>query len=138
MKASIYLILLAACAFETAQAIGTRGGGNTLICFSDASIPAKIKELGDVLPTSLMSSIISIETFDLYEAKKEIGIEKKAPKLFEPKADEKPSAFIERLIQRYDSSVPRIREIVEAGRAQFQPQNVTWEPNGVVKVTDYA
>lgn len=122
-----------------ADASGTsvRGGGNAIVCFSDAAVARRIdRSPKGEIPDADIGKIVSVEAFDLNVARLPRGLEGKAPRLFPLPAGAAISDFPELLARRFDPYVPGLSRLLRRGRANIPPERVTLRSAALERIRD--
>ncbi|MDO9181930.1 MAG: hypothetical protein Q7U04_05960 [Bacteriovorax sp.] len=119
----------------TSFAIGTRGGGNARVCFTNEAA-AKAARLKPLQRSAYWSSIDSIEVLDLYEAKLPRGDEGLSPVIMSAKEGESPKAYVERVAKRFDVTFPSFADIIREGRDTFSQSQIIWSAEPFDKTDD--
>lgn len=118
------------------------GGGNALVCFGEVTearggttirrdLVQEVKENGNVISDELIQYIDSIELFDLYEAKKRRGLNPNPPKIIQIKDSENAFEYVNRVAERFDSTVPYMEELVKLTRTVLPNNNFIMESSAV-------
>ncbi|HTL12956.1 MAG TPA: hypothetical protein VL588_10735 [Bdellovibrionota bacterium] len=107
------------------------GGGNGVVCFNDPSVARSILASGvRVLPSSAIASIRSVETLDLWEARRN-GEE------IDPRFDSQDLRHGLRVLMAKISWVsPRLMEDIEREIELLHPEDIIREPYGLEPVDD--
>ena len=141
---SLFVLSLSALLLSSSFAYGvggdSSGGGNAVVCFNDPAIPTQIRDtknpfFGDLLD-SYIPNVISVEAYDLTQAKLARGWNGKPPVLFEPLPNEAPRDYVERLAKRFEKTVYPLASYLRVGQSRFSDNNVTAQPHGISKVND--
>lgn len=98
------------------------------MCFNNPAIPEAIRtkynnEVPDIYINN--GSITSIETLDLYLARKKRGLTNPiVPTLIDVVPNENMADFIERVASRYDQSAPLLSELIRNGAKRFPDEKI--------------
>ncbi len=112
-------------------------GGNSVVCFDDPSIPKAIRAgTGEILD-QYIPHVTSVETFDLYEARKCQGLGcSVTPQLISVNNGEAPFEYVERIATRFDGALAVAAEIIRNSAKRFPQDHIFMENHGLKKVDD--
>jgi hypothetical protein len=108
------------------------GGGNALVCFDDASIPALIRKDGGNLSNRFIPHVVSVETYDLYAARKAYG----EANLLPIEDDEELLQYVKEVSDQIKVLVPQLAWMIEDSAAAVPENQILNQPFGLVKVDD--
>lgn len=119
------------------------GGGNAVVCFKDSLIPAEIRDpenphQGELLD-KYIGKIVSIEAYDLYEAKLPRGFGSQVSGIVPVRDGEDHYGYFEKLIRRTETAIPALGARLRMQLNRFPRERndlFVMEPFGVAKVDD--
>lgn len=120
--------------------VGTRGGGNAVVCFSDPEIPSRIRDYnsptyGQIL-NDYIDKISSVEILDLYEAKLRRGFNSYTPKIIPSNPNKSVHEYIAKIQKRLNYSLVSFNEAIQRSLEKFEDANILWQPHGIQRVDD--
>jgi hypothetical protein len=132
LKGSALALLI--CGGKVAFAQGERvgNGGNGVVCFESQEIVDQILseqqrfcdscESGPVklIPEKYLDKIISVEAYDLQEAKRRVGADGRYGEIHAMLEGETYQQYADRIVSLYNSSIPTIGALYEAGKEKFK------------------
>jgi hypothetical protein len=135
MKFKLFAALLALVIAVPALAEKDRGGGNALVCFNTKKVFNQVKEKhGTILTDEQVNDIRFIEVLDLLEAKAVMNLSVNATGVVGLLENETPEAYVERILQRFDTILPLMTQAIREARGHFPESNRRWQ--NLFKVDD--
>lgn len=95
------------------------------------NLPQEVRENGNVISDDLIQYIDSIELFDLYEAKKRRGLNPNPPKIIQIKDNESAFEYVDRVAERFKSTIPYMEEIIKSTKMALPQNNFILESSAV-------
>lgn len=122
--------------FALASGGDSSGGGNALVCFDDESVPFEIRKNGGNLSSKFIPHIVSVETYDLYAAKKAYGEENLQPFDIVNGFGTTPIKYATFIYKRLQSLVPKMSDEIQKSKNLTPVQQIYMQPFGIFKVDD--
>jgi hypothetical protein len=136
----LIVILLASAAPALALAkdgADSSGGGLTVSCFDDPSIPEMLRKGDGILSDSLLPHVTSLQNFDLYEAGLSRGLlHKHRQNVIAIKDGEKGETYAERILKRLDYAVPELSRMFRRTRAELESRPIAYVREPLEKMND--
>lgn len=116
------------------------GGGNVLVCFDDAkyqraTLDPKDPTQGAITTQEQIDHIQSIQTVDLYEAKKGRGTEGTYfPPVLEMAPGQEPLGYVHTVAHRFQRSIPAVSEMLTKTLKRLPRSHIIPESHGVIPV----
>ena len=137
-------IIIALAMIMSASAFaGTEGGGgeNSVVCFKDGKIPAAIRDpqsprFGQILDSEIKNDVISIEAYDLYEARMPRGLKREFPTIISIPDHVEIRAYAEYIAQRFAPYVPSVTKIIQSGSDMLTDSRIIMRPTGLNRIHD--
>jgi len=131
------LVLIAQFAFAAEGTSGVGGGGNTVVCFSNAKIAKDVQANNSQVSDDQIPFITKIEILDLWEARKSRGDDGTiVPQIIDLLPDETTNQYVDRIIARVEAVMPEDAKQLKSSANQFLQINTIHEPHGLKKVDD--
>ena len=116
------------------------GGGNAVVCFNDPSVPLEIRDpknpdRGRILDRQL-NSIVSIEAYDLFEAKMPRGLNSTPADLVQMPDGLGIRDFSELISKRFDQYVPGVAKVIRQGADHFPDEQIVLRANSLFRIFD--
>jgi hypothetical protein len=113
------------------------GGGLTVACFDDPSIPEALRKGDGLLSDSLFPHLKSLQNFDLYEATLSRGLlHKHRQTVIAIKDGEKGEEYAERILKRLDHAVPELARMFRRTRAELESRPIAFVREPLEKMND--
>jgi len=114
------------------------GGGNAVVCFQkgNSELVEKIKEREGKIPDEVLAKIESIETLDLYQARQPRGLPSVTPSLVPLLPNETENQYINRILARFDRTVPTISDLIRVSRKELSTDKIIMSPAPLKTVFD--
>jgi hypothetical protein len=129
--------------FETEQlrqGDWSSGGGNAVVCFEDGQARTAISEVraaGGIIPNHILDFIISIEMYDLFEAKLPRGIDDTSPpEIIEIQDHQTLTGYSHYLEQRFLKIFPAMTNVISQGRGLIPESNIRFHAGAVRQQND--
>lgn len=108
------------------------GGGNGLVCFSSGDVTKAVIENKFIIKDEHLASIVSIEVYDLYEAKKRRGLSSSIPEIVEIGEEEEFYDYFDRLSKRFENHNNLMSYLVTSAKKLVPDSQILFH-NGPVK-----
>lgn len=137
---SFALVLFAPSAFSEAEQ-GTRGGENAVVCFNNEAIPMEFRDrtsprYGLILDDEVKNNVVSVEAYDLYEARAPKGLNGTPQEVIQTLPGEPVRGYAERIARRFERYVPAVAYDIREGAAAFPDSKILMRPAGLKRVHD--
>ena len=121
---------------------GEAGGGeNAVVCFDDVAIPIAIRDqnsvrFGQILDEEIKSHLVSVEAYDLFEAKMARGMSGIVPQIIDVAPSESARDYVERIVKRFENYIPNIADAIRTGASAFPEDKIILRPAGLDRYHD--
>ncbi len=113
------------------------GGGNGVVCFDSTSIVDQIHANGGYIDNAMLPNIVSIESYDLFEARQPRGMAGElVPQIIEPAEGERFLVYISRVMSRVNWTIPRLVGHANDALRRLDSNNIIRQPFGLEPVND--
>jgi len=138
---AILLALLNSLQANAAGEDGTRGGENAVVCFNNPAIPLAIRDVsspryGQILDEEVKNNVVSVESYDLFEARMPRGLDHVEPKIIAFAEGENIRSYVERIAKRFSAFIPVISASIRRGSDTFNENHILIRPGGLKRVHD--
>jgi len=124
------------------EGVADGGGGNAVVCFTDQSIPDKIRNgTGEILDDYIAAidrhPEKGVEAYDLFAAKVPWGKNAKTritPQILPLESGENAEGYPEKVAKRFEKTVAGVSELIRHGYRKFQADQTKWPAHGLAKI----
>jgi hypothetical protein len=122
---------------EPGEGTHSGGGGGSIVCFdSPDTLKAILARGGKLTPDERDNHVVSVLNYDLYQASLPRGWDHTPSPVFEIEPGERIDSYLERLAQRFDSTVPRLSDLIRRASVNLQRAKVFNNEGSVTQLHD--